>query len=420
MASFKFLHAADVHLDSPLRGLSRYEGVPAGDIRIATRTALNNLIDAAIEEQVAFVVVAGDIYDGDWQHFGTGLFFCAAMGRLEKAGIDVFLLFGNHDAESVQTKKLPLPKNVRTFGTEKPATFIHEGTATALHGWSYKVKDTRVNLAASYPAALPNHLNIGVLHTALTGGRPPHTPYAPCSPTELASKGYNYWALGHVHDFEVVSESPFIVFPGNLQGRNIRECGAKGAVIVTVEDGAIVEPPRPIQLDAVRWGRVSVDAENLEHDRDIQNRVRIGLNQALSDAGGRPLVMRVTITGRTALHGDLTRRREQWREDIRGIAIAISDQLWIEKVVIDTEAPSVQIPGAASVLEELVALLGSGSLDAALTSAFQEEMDEFLAKIPPDLGSDDDLWGRLRAGAIPSLLEDAGVVLQSQLSQESD
>ena len=245
MASFRFLHAADVHLDSPLRGLSRYEGVPADDIRIATRTALNNLIDAAIEERVAFIVIAGDIYDGDWQHFGTGLFFCAAMGRLEKAGIDVFLLFGNHDAESVQTKKLPLPKNVRTFGTEKPTTFIHEATATALHGWSYKIKDTRANLAASYPAALPNHLNIGVLHTALTGGRPPHAPYAPCSPAELSARGYHYWALGHVHDFEVVSESPFIVFPGNLQGRNIRECGAKGAVIVTVDD-LNTKPPRTV------------------------------------------------------------------------------------------------------------------------------------------------------------------------------
>jgi DNA repair exonuclease SbcCD nuclease subunit len=394
--------------------------VPADDIRIATRTALNNLIDAAIEERVAFIVIAGDIYDGDWQHFGTGLFFCAAMGRLEKAGIDVFLLFGNHDAESVQTKKLPLPKNVRTFGTEKPTTFIHEATATALHGWSYKIKDTRANLAASYPAALPNHLNIGVLHTALTGGRPPHAPYAPCSPAELSARGYHYWALGHVHDFEVVSESPFIVFPGNLQGRNIRECGAKGAVIVTVEDGAIVEPPRPIPLDAVRWARVGVDAENLEHDRDIQNRVRDGLNQAFSDAEGRPLVARVTITGRTALHGDLARRREQLREDVRGIAIAISDQLWIEKVAVNTEALPAQVLGAASALEELGALLGSGSQDLVLTSAFGEEIDEFLAKIPPDLGSDDDLLGRLRAGAVPSLLEDAGVVLQSQLSQESD
>ncbi len=420
MTRFKFLHAADIHLDSPLRGLSRYEGVPADEIRIATRTALNNLVDVAIEERVAFIVIAGDIYDGDWQHFGTGLFFCAAMGRLEKAGIDVFLLFGNHDAESVQTKKLPLPKNVRTFDTEKPATFIHEATATALHGWSYKIKDTRANLAASYPAALPNHFNIGVLHTALTGGNPSHAPYAPSSPAELAAKTYNYWALGHVHDFEVVSESPFIVFSGNIQGRNIRECGVKGAVIVTVEDGAIVDPLRLMPLDAVRWARVEVDTENLEHEHDIETCVRDRLSHAFSEADGRPLVVRVTLTGRTVLHGALVRRREQLREDIRGIAIAISDQLWIEKLVIETEAMSVPVSGAASVVEELGALLASGSRDSALTSAFEAEMDEFLAKIPPDLGSDDDLLGRLRGGAVPGLLEDAGVVLQGQLNHGSD
>jgi len=195
VASYRFLHASDIHLDSPLRGLSRYEGVPAEEVRIATRTALDNLINAAIEEEVAFVVIAGDLYDGDWPHFGTGLFFCAAMGRLEKAGIAVYLLFGNHDAESVLTKKLPLPPNVHAFGARKAMTFIDEPTGAVLHGWSYREKDTGDNLAAAYPAPVPNRLNIGVLHTALTG-RPPHASYAPCTSQELAARGYDYWALG--------------------------------------------------------------------------------------------------------------------------------------------------------------------------------------------------------------------------------
>ena len=151
MTAFKLIHAADIHLDSPLRGLSRYEGVPAEDVRIATRTALGNLVDAAIEEQVAFLIIAGDLYDGDWPDFGTGLFFCAAMGRLEKAGIEVYLLYGNHDAKSVLTRKLPLPANVHVFGTRKPVTFVHDATGAALHGWSYREKDTRDNLAAAYP-----------------------------------------------------------------------------------------------------------------------------------------------------------------------------------------------------------------------------------------------------------------------------
>ncbi len=257
-----------------------------------------------------------------------------------------------------------------------------------------------------------------MLHTAL-GGRPPHAAYAPCTAAELSAKGYSYWALGHVHDFEVVAENPYIVFPGNLQGRNIRECGAKGAVILTVEDVAIVERPRPIALDAVRWVRVMVDVTNVEIDRDVESRIRDELTNAFADAEGRPLMVRVTLRGRTALHGDLARRREHLREDIRGIAIAISDRLWIEKVVVDTQAMAAPVAGVAGALEELGSLLSTGGQDAALTSAFKAEIDEFLAKIPPDLGGEDDLLMRLRGGAAPELLEYAGVVLQAQLSHEA-
>jgi len=257
LSEFKFLHVADVHLDSPLLGLARYEGVPVDEVRLATRTALTSLVELAVAEDVAFVVIAGDIYDGDWPHFGTGLFFCAAMGRLDKAGIEVYLLYGNHDAQSVLTKKLPLPPNVHVFPTNKAKTFVHQGTGAALQGRSYKDRDTRENLAVHYPAAVEGAFNIGILHTAL-GGRPPHASYAPCSVPELCAKGYQYWALGHVHDFEVVSKSPYIVFPGNLQGRSIRECGPKGAVIVTVQD-----------LDVLPDGAVS--PQELHDSREIRN-----------------------------------------------------------------------------------------------------------------------------------------------------
>ena len=130
MDEFKFLHVADIHLDSPLLGLSKYEGVPVEEIRLATRTALTNAVDLAIEEKVEFVVISGDIYDGDWPHFGTGLFFCSEMGRLERAGIEVFLLYGNHDADSVLTKKLPLPDNVHAFRSNKAHTIPHKRTGT--------------------------------------------------------------------------------------------------------------------------------------------------------------------------------------------------------------------------------------------------------------------------------------------------
>lgn len=420
MASYKFLHAADIHLDSPLRGLSRYEGVPADDIRLATRAALDNLVDAAIAEEVAFVVIAGDLYDGDWPHFGTGLFFCAAMGRLAKAGIDVFLLYGNHDAESVLTRKLPLPGNVHVFGTRKPATFVHQATGAVLHGWSYRDKDTRDNLAATYPAAQAGRLNIGVLHTALAGGRPPHAPYAPCTPQELAAKGYDYWALGHVHDFEVVSTAPMIVFPGNLQGRNIREVGPKGAVLVTVRDDRIVEAPVRLALDAVRWARADIDVAAATGDDALHRLLQDGLARIHGDqADGRPLMVRVALAGVTALHGDLSRRRDALREEVRGIAVAISDRLWIEKVVLRTAAPDTRAGPGSGVLDELAALMAQGPGDAELAAALRADLADFLARTPPELGGGDDLLADVRRGEVGAVLADAAAALDALMARDA-
>ena len=138
MSDFRFLHAADIHLDSPLTGLSRYEGLPADEIRRATRAAFDNLVDFACDEPVDFVIIAGDMFDGDWRDMGTGLYVARAMGRLEQAGIPVFLLQGNHDAASVVTKSLPWPNNVHRFAARAAQTFRLEELGVALHGWGLK------------------------------------------------------------------------------------------------------------------------------------------------------------------------------------------------------------------------------------------------------------------------------------------
>ncbi len=388
-------------------------------MRLATRAALTNLVEAAIEERVAFVVLAGDLYDGDWQDFGTGLFFCAAMGRLEAAGVAAYLLHGNHDAESVLTRRLPLPANVRVFGARRPTSFIHAPTGAALHGWSYRERDIRENLAAGYPAALPGRCNIGVLHTALAG-RAPHESYAPCSTGDLAAKGYDYWALGHVHAFEVVSRDPPIVFPGNLQGRNIRETGPKGAVLVTVgEDGAVSRIERLV-LDTVRWAAIEIDLTGVESDAELHHRLRGGLSRAWSEASeGRALMLRVTLTGATALHGALAARREALREETRGMAVAISERLWIEKVRSRTTGPAMAGGADPTLRDELAGLLALGQGDAALRAALSAELDEFLARTPPDLGSDDEALAGPRRGDLDALLREAAEALDARLAGEA-
>lgn len=249
MSTFRFLHAADIHLDSPLRGLSNYEGLPADRIRRATRDAFDNLIAAAIAEKAAFLVIAGDLFDGDWRDMSTGLYFARAMGRLAEAGVRVFILKGNHDADSAVTKSLPLPASVEIFSSRKVETFDLPELGVALHGRSFPTAHVHEDLTSAYPAPTPGRFNIGVLHIALEGYAQ-HAPYAPCTVQGLVAKGYDYWALGHVHERQVLSEDPWIVFPGNLQGRHARETGPKGATLIEVADGQVTSV-RPLHLDVI-------------------------------------------------------------------------------------------------------------------------------------------------------------------------
>jgi len=176
----RFIHTADIHLDSPLKGLEAHEDAPVDEIRGATRRAFDNLIELAIEEEVDFVLIAGDLYDGDWKDYNTGLFFVDRMGKLDRAGIRVFIILGNHDAASRITKTMPLPDNVTLLSTRKPQTVLIDDLGVAIHGQSYRSRAVTENLVAQYPRKDPDYFNIGLLHTALTG-RPGHEPYAPCT-----------------------------------------------------------------------------------------------------------------------------------------------------------------------------------------------------------------------------------------------
>lgn len=409
---FKFLHAADIHLDSPLRGLSQYEGVPAELVRTATRDALDELVARAIEEEVAFVIIAGDLYDGDWEAFATGLYFCAAMGRLREAGVDVFIVYGNHDAESRLTRQLPLPDNVMAFATDKPQTFEHARTGAVLHGQSYKARDPGGDLAAGYPAARPAAFNIGVLHTALSGDRG-HAPYAPCHPDELAAKDYHYWALGHVHGFDVVRTEPYIVFPGNLQGRNIRETGPKGAALVSVVDDR-VHTVEHVALDVVRWSLVDVDLAAATTDSEAHEQIRLSLAAALhSEADGRPLISRVRLSGETPLHDAMSEERDVWRQGVRAIAASLADTLWIEKVVLATSP----VVAEQALSGEFDALLCELAADPAVEAAVAQDLADFLGKAPADLDQELGLLADARVGQFAPTLKDAAAALRARLTR---
>ena len=232
------VHAGDVHLDSPLRGLERLgDRALAKRLRLATRVALANLVEKTIETDAAALVLAGDIYDGDWRDYATGRYFVEQMALLREAGIPVFLAAGNHDAESVITKSLTLPDNVHVMSTQSPETVLREDLGVAFHGQGFAERAVMKNLALRYPEPVPHMINVGILHTSVAGYAD-HDPYAPCSVDDLRSKGYEYFALGHIHKREVLFEGKTTAaFSGNLQGRHVKETGPKGAYWVTLEQG---------------------------------------------------------------------------------------------------------------------------------------------------------------------------------------
>ena len=387
----KFIHAADIHLDSPLRGLERYDEAPVEEIREATRLAFVNLIKLAVEQQVDFVVLAGDLYDGDWPDFSTGLFFTARMYELQQAGIQVYLLAGNHDAASQITKNLHLPDNVHKFGHKKPETFVIDGLDVALHGQSFAKRAVTEDLSINYPKPLNQHFNIGVLHTSLSG-TPEHEPYAPCKQEALQAKGYQYWALGHVHQRQVISEDPWIVFPGNIQGRHIRESGAKGCTLVSVEQH-IIQSVVHCDLDVMRWCRVEIDINQVCHESQLLAELREALDEQLTEAEGRPIAVRLKVVGKSPLHRELKQNQERWQNEFRALATGISGAgIWLEKIEIHTSAAAGD--SASSVHDEnflgFVESLTDELDDQVLTTALAAELLSLQQKLPAEIRGEED------------------------------
>lgn len=389
----KIVHAADLHLDSPLVGLRAYDGAPDERIRGATRIALRNLVSLCLEEGAALLVIAGDVFDADWRDYSTGLFFQDQMARLREGGVRVVWLRGNHDAANRMSRHLRPPDNVRELSTKAPESVEFDDLGVVVHGQGFAKRDETRNLAADYPKPVSGAFNIGVLHTALDG-RDGHDPYAPCRLEELVAKGYDYWALGHVHATEILSRDPWVAFPGNLQGRHAREIGPKGALLLSI-DGARVLGLEHRALDHVRWARCDVDASRAASADDVVDLARDALESAVRGADGRLVAARMIVSGRTPAHDALARDPERWINQIRATAVECSaGDVWIEKVRLGT--------GTVLDLEQLAArddaigglLRGFRELtaDPEALAALGAELDDLWKKLG-DLRDQSDLYG---------------------------
>ena len=379
---FQFIHAADLHIDSPLDALGAKDPAVRATFAAAGRKAVERLIEETIASGAKFLIVAGDVFDDVWKDVSTGLFFARELGKLDRAGVRTFLIRGNHDAANKMSRALPYPPSVHVFETRKGQTQLMEDLRVAVHGRSFPDAEVPADFVSGYAPRREGWLNIGVLHTSLEGSAA-HSPYAPCSVADLTRFGYDYWALGHIHQPAVVARDPWIVYPGNIQGRSPRETGPRGAVRVSVEDGRIVAV-EPFALDAARWAHARADVKGLDDDDAITQAISAALGLAHAEAEGRPLAVRLTLTGETAAHARLVARADEWRDEARELGFRLAEHCWVEKLRLETRAPTAPMSQDPDALD-VAGLLAAAAQDPAFLADIANEAAIVAGKAPPGL-----------------------------------
>ncbi|EAC3109678.1 exonuclease SbcCD subunit D [Listeria monocytogenes] len=240
MKEIQFLHMADLHLDSPFIGLSTLPQPLFSAIQESTFQSLERITTVAIKEAVDFVLIAGDIYDSEDQSVRAQARFAKEMKRLEAANIPVFMIHGNHDFIEKHKEKLALPSNVHFF-SEQVEVMSHKtttGVSVNIYGFSYNERHIRSSRVGEYKIQGDADFHIALLHGSEVSSSEEHDVYAPFRVQEISRKGFDYWALGHIHKRQLLAESPSIYYPGNIQGRNRKESGEKGASIITLSEAS--------------------------------------------------------------------------------------------------------------------------------------------------------------------------------------
>ena len=377
--AYRFVHTADLHLDSPLKSLALRDAALAEVIGNASRAVFTRIIDLCLEEGVDALLIAGDLYDGAQTSMKTARFLTQALRRLDAAGIETFIIRGNHDAESRITAQLVLPASVTVFGAQAGVERRNKGALDiAIHGISFARPHAPESLLGRFKAPVPGAVNIGMLHTSLDGAAG-HDPYAPCRLADLQDSGFAYWALGHIHARAHHAGACHVVMPGIPQGRDIGEAGEKSVTLVTVaDDGALTVEARPIAV--ARFARLEVALDGAQEWPGVVAALSAALRAARRDHGEDHLVVRPVLTGRTPLLWRLRRDLGLLLEEARTTAEGIGT-LWIDKL--ELTCTDEARPDSAGPLAELARqIAGMGSPPAAI-QAEADAVIEALAKALP-------------------------------------
>ncbi len=340
---FTFVHAADLHLDTPFKAVASEAPDIARELIDASLVAWDQLVTLTIEQQAVFLLIAGDVYDGAERGMRAQFRFRDGLERLSSAGIATFVIHGNHDPLDGWSGIKTWPSRVTVFGHAQPEAVpvVRDGQRLAtIYGMSYPTRDVTENLALRYKRTNEPGLHIAMLHCNL-GSNPDYGSYSPCSLADLRLAGMDYWALGHIHQWQVVNKSdPWVVYPGSLQGRSPKpsERGAKGAAIVHCESGQIADV-RFAPVDRARFITIEVDAATCRDMADVTAAFLRGVEPLRQKHPERGLVVRAHLRGRTPLHRDLSSsaHKTDLLRELRDEVRHLSPFFWWESLEIATK-----------------------------------------------------------------------------------
>lgn len=378
--AFRFVHTADIHLDSPLKSLAMRNEELAELVGNATRTTFGRIVDLCVSENVQALLIAGDLYDGSQNSMKTARFLAQEMERLDAAGIAVFVIRGNHDAASRITRELALPDNVTVFPDEAEVIETKwNGHPIAVHGISFSHPHAPDSLLGQFGPALQGAFNIGMLHTSL-GGAPGHDLYAPCTLVDLQATGFDYWALGHIHRRDIYPGRTNVVMPGIPQGRDIGEAGSKSVTLVTVaDDGSVKLDER--HLAVAQFERLPVECLQLTEWTDLVNALKQSLRAVRREHTGEHLIVRPLLTGSTPLAWRVGRDLDLLLAEAQNVAEQIGS-LWIDKI--ETALVSEVSASSGGAVEELAQLIAKEGLSPD-DPTVQEEVERLLKHLPREL-----------------------------------
>jgi DNA repair protein SbcD/Mre11 len=377
---FRFIHTADIHLDSPLKSLALRDPQIADLVGGATRRTFEKIIDLCLDEEVHALIIAGDLYDGNQRSMKTAAFLSEQMRRLESAGIRVFIIRGNHDSESMITRHLDFPKNVYVF-TNQGDVEVLKDLGVAIHGVSYAEPKAPESLLHKYKSPINGLINIGIMHTSLTGENG-HDNYAPCSLRELTEHGFNYWALGHIHQRQVYSDSfSCIVMPGIPQGRDIGEEGFKSVTIVEISDQHIQLNERFVS--DTEFKKIQLDLSNIIEWQQALELIQNTLEKIRNNGKATNLICRITLIGHSPLYWHLHRDFDFFEAEIKEIMQKF-EGLFLDDLKIEMDAVVTAINDTDPTIE-LEGYMKQVMMNDAFCAQINSFFDKAVRQIPQEL-----------------------------------